>query len=266
MRFISHPSFFRACKAIRQFADYVVTGALAPRHASGKRYVFLHGLAKEVRDPIQLWDHALSILTAGRDTTAELLSCAINILVKHPEAVSRLRGEIAQLEGRQPSFENLKEIVYLRNVILEVLRLYPIGPANARIATKDTTLLVGGGPDGGLPIMIEKVQQVIYCVWGMHRRKDLYGSDAASFRSGKWEIRKQGGWEFLPFNGGARQCIGQSLAITEASYILVRFLQEFGNIEARELRPWQENLELILSNFHDTLVDLTRHKGLEMKG
>lgn len=48
----------------------------------------------------------------------------------------------------------------------------------------------------------------------MHRRKDLYGEDAEEFKPERWldEDGKKGlrvGWEYLPFNGGARICIGR---------------------------------------------------------
>jgi cytochrome P450 len=65
----------------------------------------------------------------------------------------------------------------------------------------------------------------------MHRRKDLWGEDADVFRPERFESRKPG-WEFLPFNGGPRICIGQQFALTEASYVLVRLLQRFDKIEA----------------------------------
>lgn len=45
----------------------------------------------------------------------------------------------------------------------------------------------------------------------------------------------------------------------EASYILVRLLQEFDEIEARDRREWQERLGLILTNLHGTLVGVTRN-------
>lgn len=67
----------------------------------------------------------------------------------------------------------------------------------------------------------------------MHRRKDLWGPDADSFRPERFANRKVG-WEFLPFNGGPRICIGQQFALTEASYVLVRLLQRFDGIEAVE--------------------------------
>ena len=235
MDWIPHPSFFRACRTIHEYADGLVSSALASRDSKmeegEQRYIFLHELAKEVKDPIQLRDHVLSILTAGRDTTAELLSCTVNILAARPDVLHLLRAEIGQLGGEKPTCETLKSMIYLRNVFFEgilyftwlmnvykasltlvasVLRLYPVGPVNARVARKDTTLPVGGGPHGTQPIMIQKGQQVLYCVYGMHRRKDLYGVDAEDFRPERWEQRRQG-WDFLPFNGGARQCLGRKL-------------------------------------------------------
>ena len=42
----------------------------------------------------------------------------------------------------------------------------------------------------------------------MHRREDLYGSDAAEFRPERWETIRPG-WEYLPFNGGPRICLGR---------------------------------------------------------
>jgi cytochrome P450 len=63
-----------------------------------------------------------------------------------------------------------------------VLRLYPIVPANARAAVRDTTLLVGGGPDGKSPVFVKAGQAVNYQVYTMHRRKDLYGEDALEFK------------------------------------------------------------------------------------
>ena len=123
MGWIPHPSFFRACKTIHEYADGLVSSALASRdrkmEEGEQRYIFLHELAKEVEDPIQLRDHVLSVLTAGRDNTAELLSCALNILAARPGILHVLRTEIDQLRGEKPRVETLKGLIYLRNVFLE---------------------------------------------------------------------------------------------------------------------------------------------------
>jgi cytochrome P450 len=64
----------------------------------------------------------------------------------------------------------------------------------------------------------------------MHRRKELWGEDADTFRPDRWNGRRPG-WEYLPFNGGPRICIGQQFALTEAGYVTVRLLQRFSELE-----------------------------------
>ena len=97
-----------------------------------------------------------------------------------------------------------------------VLRLYPSVPLNGRAATKTTVLPTGGGPDGKAPVFVKKGTAVGYAVYIMHRRKELYGNDAESFRPERWdpnidnEVNLKGiGWGYLPFNGGPRVCIGR---------------------------------------------------------
>lgn len=147
------------------------------------KYVFLEEIAKETQDPALLRDSLLNILLAGRDTTASLLSFTFYLLVRYPEVEQRLRREIYEHFGEEAdsellTFEGLKNCTYLRWVINETLRLYPVVPFNSRTATKDTTLPVGGGPDGKSPVFVPKGTNVEYSVYCMHRREDIWGSDA----------------------------------------------------------------------------------------
>jgi cytochrome P450 len=79
-------------------------------------------------------------------------------------------------------------------------------------------------------VYVKKGMQVDYSVYVMQRRKDLWGEDADEFRPDRWDGRKSG-WEYLPFNGGPRICIGQQFALTEAGYVIVRLAQRFERIE-----------------------------------
>lgn len=73
-------------------------------------------------------------------------------------------------------------------------------------------------------------QIVLFSVYNMQRRKELWGSDAEEFKPERWEQRVPP-WQFLPFLGGPRTCLGQQFALTEAGYLLVRLLREFEAVE-----------------------------------
>ncbi|KAI9718169.1 MAG: hypothetical protein M1828_006801 [Chrysothrix sp. TS-e1954] len=118
----------------------------------------------------------------------------------------------------------------------QLLRLYPSVPINSRAAKVTTTLPRGGGEHGEGPVLVRKGEAVGYCVYAMHRRKDIYGPDALDFRPERWESDelKDVGWGYLPFNGGPRACLGQDFALLEAAYTVTRLIQVFGKIEMVE--------------------------------
>ncbi|OBT54283.1 hypothetical protein VE04_05732 [Pseudogymnoascus sp. 24MN13] len=233
-----NPSDFKkSCTDCHAFIDHFVRLALskdlpsaaeksAPADAEkGKKekYVFLEALAAETRDPIELRSQMLNILLAGRDTTASLIGWVFYSLARDPVRYAKLRNIILEEFGtysqpRDITFARLKSCQYLQYVNNEALRLYPV----AR-----------GGPDGKSPIFIPKGRACDYSVFVMHRRKDLWGADADEFIPERWEKRRVG-WDFLPFNGGPRICIGQQFALTEASYVIVRLLQRFDAVENQD--------------------------------
>jgi cytochrome P450 len=122
------------------------------------------------------------------------------------------------------------------------------------MAVRDTVIPVGGGPDGRDPIFVPSGTLVGYQPYSMHRRKDFFGEDAEEFRPERWETLRSG-WEYLPFNGGPRICIGQQYALTEAAYVSIRLLQKY-DIESREMGPWQESMTLTCCSGKGTPVAL----------
>ncbi|KAJ5172505.1 hypothetical protein N7492_005098 [Penicillium capsulatum] len=228
-------------KKVHDFVDKVVAEALRasengkPAEHEKSSYVFLEALLATTRDPIELRSQLLNILLAGRDTTASLLSWTVMLLAAHPHEFHKLRQTILETFGtysspRNITFAALKSCQPLQHCMNESLRVYPVVPFNRRVATRDTTLPRGGGEDGESPVYVRKGQSVMYSVHVMHRRKDIWGPDADEFKPERWVNRKPG-WEYVPFNGGPRICIGQQFALTEAGYVLVRLLQRFDQIE-----------------------------------
>jgi cytochrome P450 len=233
--------FEEHCRRCHAFIDHYVQLALSKKgltqeKSHGKqRYVFLDALAESTRNPIELREHLISILLAGRDTTASLLSYVFMLLAEHEHVFKHLRSVVLETFGtysnpKDITFESLKSCNYLQWVLNETLRLYPVVPVDGRRALKDTTLPMGGGPDGTAPLYVKEGMQIDYSVYIMHRRADLWGPDAEEFRPERWNGRKSG-WEYLPFNGGPRICIGQQFALTEAGYVVVRLMQRFEAIE-----------------------------------
>ena len=89
-------------------------------------------------------------------------------------------------------------------------------PVNTRTVHRTTVLPKGGGPDGSAPVLVRKGDNVAFCIYAMHRRKDLYGEDAERFRPERWDEdlplyrdEVNSSWGYLPFNGGPRVCLGR---------------------------------------------------------
>lgn len=130
-------TFKQGMKVINSFIDRYIDLALrlspdelASKSKNDAGYTFLHALAGFTRDPKVLHDQLIAVLLAGRDTTASTLSWTIYELARHPGCVERLRAEILSVVGpsRPPTYEDLKSMKYLQNVMNETLRLYPVVP------------------------------------------------------------------------------------------------------------------------------------------
>lgn len=175
---VNSKKFQKSCQIAHDFTNTFVRKALQ-RYASNnvrdytekdsfqntdqkEKFVLLNTLVQETQDPNVLRDQTLSILLAGRDTTASLLSWVFYNLARYPQVLARLHEEVATTfgNGEEITFASLKSMKYMRFVINETLRLYPVVPFNLRRCIQDTVLPVGGGPNGQMPIGKHNVHSV----------------------------------------------------------------------------------------------------------
>ncbi|KZT21756.1 cytochrome P450 [Neolentinus lepideus HHB14362 ss-1] len=193
-------------------------------------------LIKFTSDRVVLKDEILNILLAGRDTTAATLTFVVYFLAMYPNVMLRLRSEILDKVGpvRRPTYDDIRDLKYLRAVINETLRLYPVVPFNVRETVHATTL---SSPDPTQkPIYIPAKTSVSYSVLLLHRRKDLWGPDAEEFDPERFLDDRltrhltPNPFIFLPFNAGPRICLGQQFAYNEVSFMLIRLLQNFSGM------------------------------------
>ena len=128
--FRSKKQFKQDVKTCHDFVDHFVRKGLEyrktldlskgpPEIKQGERYVFLHELVKRTADPIQIRSELLNIFLAGRDTTASLLSDVWFVLARRPDIWSKLRAEVDDLGGKQPTFQQIKDMKYLKMVLNE---------------------------------------------------------------------------------------------------------------------------------------------------
>ncbi|PKY01585.1 n-alkane-inducible cytochrome P450 [Aspergillus campestris IBT 28561] len=195
---------------------------------------FIEQVALESATKVSLRDQLLNVLLSGRDTTACCLAWTFRLLVRHEQAMCRLRREVSSIMGDSPhaTREQIKKMPYLAYVIKESLRLYPPVPLNNREAIRTTILPTGGGPNADKPMLIRKGELVVFSQYVNSRKKNIYGLDADEFRPERWETGELAhiGWAYFPFNGGPRQCLGEDFALMEVSYMVVRLLQTFPTI------------------------------------
>ncbi|KAF9475881.1 cytochrome P450 [Pholiota conissans] len=229
-------------KTMDKFTEPVLVEALRKRNLNSDAKMddnddstLLSHLIQHTQDVAVLKDELLNLLVAGRDTTACTLTFALYMLCEHPKIAERLYKEITDIVGPtgRPTYENIRDLKYLRAFINEVLRLYPSVPFDSRNSNKPTVL--DTKTPGSIPIYVPTNTRVLYAIILMHRRKDLWGPDALEFDPDRFLDQRlhkyltPNPFIFSPFNAGPRICLGQQFAYQEASFFLVRLLQKFRN-------------------------------------
>ncbi|KAJ7841875.1 cytochrome P450 monooxygenase pc-1 [Mycena olivaceomarginata] len=231
-RAMQHPKQMRVVDA---YLEPIIAEAVARKSAlevngmpKGEPETLLDELLNLTSDPKVLKDEMLNILLAGRDTTMSVLTFVIYFLSMYPAVFTRLRAEIVERVGceRRPTYDDIRDMKYLRAVINETMRLYP------PVESVHATIWPSDDP-AQLPLYIPAGTKVSYSVFLMHRRKDLWGPTAEEFDPDRFldeRLRKYvlaNPYCFLPFNAGPRVCLGQQFAYNEVSFMLIRLLQSF---------------------------------------
>ncbi|EFP83989.2 uncharacterized protein PGTG_09702 [Puccinia graminis f. sp. tritici CRL 75-36-700-3] len=190
----------------------------------------------------ELRDTTLSLIVAGRDTTAHTLSWAFFHVLMNKDLVSKIREEAIEILGDQDSdqdrvtYENYKQFIWSQAVVYEALRLHPSIPKSGRYVASDDR--IPGGPT------VEAGNLVRWSAWKMGRDASLWGPDCGEFKPDRWidetgRIKKFGPFKFPAFGGGPRICIGQNLAMLQAVKVIVEVFKQFD----LEFAPgWLENV------------------------
>ncbi|KAJ3891299.1 cytochrome P450 monooxygenase CYP63 [Lentinula edodes] len=253
-------------EVVHRWLDPLVKSALSEKEKMEKAGIcspvaeknFLQHLAESTDDPIIIRDQLLSLLLAARDTTACLLTYVTYFMAIYPEITKRLRSEVLEHCGTSGSvtYEQLRNLKYMRAVINETLRLYPPVPLNVResraggctLSPSDYTYRASCDADvmadDPRPLHMPGSTAITFLPLLTQRNKILWGSDADVFDPDRWLEGERlsrfvaNPMMFTPFSAGPRICLGQNYAYNEASFFLVRLLQQFDTFSlAPEAQP-----------------------------
>jgi cytochrome P450 len=162
-----------------------------------------------------LRDEMVTLLLAGHETTAVTLAWVFHRLLLHPEVLQKVQDELrAVAGGGPPEPEHVPRLEYLDAVIRETQRVHTIIPLVVRRLQRD--LIIGG-------VELPKGVLVAPAIPLLHKRKDVWG-DPENYRPERFLERRPTPFEFLPFGGGVRRCIGAAFAHYEMKVVLARIV------------------------------------------
>lgn len=199
-------------------------------------------------DNKQLRDDLMTMLIAGHETTAAVLTWSLFELSKHPEILATVVEEIDRVVGdRAPNLDDIKEMKQVRLVIAETLRMYPEPPLLIRRCRTEDKLPAGGGREA----TVIRGMDIFLPLYNIHRDERFWPNpdtfdpqrftrpyknpdipDWAGFDPEKWskmlypnEVASD--FAYMPFGAGARKCVGDEFAIMEAVVTLSMVLRRF---------------------------------------
>lgn len=176
----------------------------------------------------EILEQLLTFVVAGHETTATSLAWAVYELHRNGEALAKLQDELDRARGDQPvaSPEALVKLPYLRAACDEVLRLHPPVPMIQRKLVAPLTVGELELPAGTL---------VAANAYGAHIREAVFAEPFA-FRPERFIERQFSPFEYLPWGGGFRRCLGAAFAGYELQVVLGTMLS-VARFELREPKP-----------------------------
>ena len=208
---------------------------------------FLVDMRGEETSSKQLRDDLMTMLIAGHETTAAVLTWALYELAQQPELYEKVRREIDTVVGdRDATFDDIPKLQLVRLVVAESLRMYPEPTLLIRRALEEDSLPAA---DTGFNTKIVSGSDLFLSIYNLHRspefweNPDLFDPERflRAFSNPKrpdWggytpnlttmypnEIHAD--YAYLPFGAGSRKCVGDQFACMEAVITLVMVLRDF---------------------------------------
>ncbi|MEC4817261.1 MAG: cytochrome P450 [Scytonema sp. PMC 1069.18] len=182
----------------------------------------------------ELRDELVTLLIAGHETTATALTWALYWIHKLPDIREKLLAELDSLGGHLDT-NSVFKLPYLNAVCCETLRIYPVGMLTFPRVARTPVSLCG--------YELEPGTVVLGSIYSTHQREDLYPQHN-QFKPERFLERQFSPYEFLPFGGGVRRCLGMAFAQFEMKVVLTKILSsvDLRLIDNYDIRPKRRGL------------------------
>jgi cytochrome P450 len=157
-------------------------------------------------------------ILAGHDTTSTTLTYSLWALGRHPAIQDRVFDEVSALGDRPLTPDDVPRLGHTVRVLHEALRLCPPGAGTPRLLKKDLAV------DG---YRLKAGTVAVVSFYAMHRNPELW-DDPLTFDPDRFLPERSQGrsrWQYLPFGGGPRSCIGDHFAMLEATLALATIIR-----------------------------------------
>ncbi|MBD0266398.1 MAG: cytochrome P450, partial [Tolypothrix sp. Co-bin9] len=178
---------------------------------------------------VELRDELMTMLFAGHETTAIALAWALYWIHYIPEVREKLLQELNSIDIANADPMAIAQLPYLNAVCSETLRIYPVAFfCLPRILRTDMQFMGYDLPKG---------MYLSICIYLTHQRPDIY-PEPKRFRPERFLERQFSPYEFLPFGGANRRCIGAAFAMFEMKLVLATILSRY-SLELLDKVPLQ---------------------------
>ncbi|MBD2594686.1 cytochrome P450 [Nostoc spongiaeforme FACHB-130] len=176
---------------------------------------------------VELRDELMTMLFAGHETTAIALAWALYWIHYQPEVLEKLLQELNSIDIANADPTTIAQLPYLNAVCSETLRIYPIVFFCLPRILQAPMQLMGYDLPKGMTISA--------CIYSTHHRPDIY-PEPERFRPERFLERQFSPYEFLPFGGGNRRCLGMAFALFEMKLVLATIISHY-SLELLEKAP-----------------------------
>jgi unspecific monooxygenase len=175
---------------------------------------------------VELRDELITLLIAGHETTASSLAWTFYWIHHLPEVQDKLLIELDSL-SENPDPNDILKLPYLNAVCQETLRIYPVVNFALPRVVKSPLEIMGYQLEPGTILSAS--------IYLAHHREDLY-PEPKQFKPERFLERQFSPYEYLPFGGGNRRCLGYAFALFEMKLVLVNILSRW-QLELADSKP-----------------------------